>query len=107
VNEHFARRPAWPDSELALPRGLRSRPGPLSYEPEHARVSGYFNLDNGSGKIRGIYLEENAALRPIFERGSRHSRISGSRRSRSTDRGTDHVPSTGRAFRVSSSSRTR
>ena len=67
VNEHFARRPAWPDSELALPRGLRSRPGPLSYEPEHARVSGYFNLDNGSGKIRGIYLEENAALRPIFE----------------------------------------
>jgi hypothetical protein len=67
VNEHFASRPAWPDSELALPMGLRSRTGPLTYGLDHARVSGYFNLDNGSGKIRGVHLEENAALRPIFE----------------------------------------
>ncbi len=31
------------------------------------KVSAYYNLDNGSGKIRGIFLQENKAVRPIFE----------------------------------------
>ena len=35
--------------------------------PEHAKVSAYYNLDNGSGKIRGIYLQGNDMARPIFE----------------------------------------
>ncbi len=35
--------------------------------PEHARLSGYFNLDNGTGKIRGVYLQGNDMVRPIFE----------------------------------------
>ncbi len=35
---------------------------------EHERFAGYFNLDNGSGKIRGINLQGNDALRPIFEK---------------------------------------
>ena len=35
---------------------------------EHEHFSGYFNLDNGSGKIRGINLQDNDAMRPIFER---------------------------------------
>lgn len=34
---------------------------------EHDRLSGYFNVDNGSGKIRGVYLQENDMVRPIFE----------------------------------------
>jgi carboxypeptidase Q len=34
---------------------------------EHAQFCGYFNLDNGSGKIRGVYLQENEAMRPLFE----------------------------------------
>jgi len=34
---------------------------------EQAKVSGYFNLDNGSGKIRGVYLQGNDAARPLFE----------------------------------------
>ncbi|HYL35304.1 MAG TPA: M20/M25/M40 family metallo-hydrolase [Bryobacteraceae bacterium] len=33
----------------------------------HAKLSGYFNLDNGSGKIRGVYLQGNDAMRPLFE----------------------------------------
>ncbi len=33
---------------------------------EKAKLSGYFNLDNGSGRIRGIYLQGNDAMRPIF-----------------------------------------
>lgn len=34
---------------------------------DYDKFSVYFNLDNGSGKIRGIYTEGNAAVRPIFE----------------------------------------
>jgi Zn-dependent M28 family amino/carboxypeptidase len=41
--------------------------GPLTIKPEHAKLSAYFNVDNGTGKIRGIYAQENAAVVPIFE----------------------------------------
>jgi carboxypeptidase Q len=34
---------------------------------DHARLSGYFNVDNGTGKIRGVYLQGNDMMRPIFE----------------------------------------
>ena len=34
---------------------------------EHARLSGYFNVDNGTGQIRGIYRQGNEAVTPIFE----------------------------------------
>src|SRR5678816_2965268 len=36
--------------------------------PDQSKVSAYYNLDNGSGKVRGIFLQENEALRPIFEK---------------------------------------
>ena len=39
---------------------------PITTLPDHERLSVYFNLDNGSGKIRGIYAEGNSAARPIF-----------------------------------------
>ena len=35
--------------------------------PEHAKLAGYFNLDNGAGEIRGAYLQGNEMMRPIFE----------------------------------------
>jgi hypothetical protein len=34
--------------------------------PEHERLAAYFNLDNGGGKIRGVYCEDNFAVMPIF-----------------------------------------
>jgi hypothetical protein len=34
--------------------------------PEHEKISAYYNLDNGSGKIRGVYLQGNQPVRPIF-----------------------------------------
>jgi carboxypeptidase Q len=34
--------------------------------PENARVSAYFNLDNGTGAIRGVYLQGNARARPVL-----------------------------------------
>jgi len=37
------------------------------FKPEQAKVSAYFNLDNGSGKIRGIFAQKNEAVKPIFE----------------------------------------
>lgn len=39
----------------------------MSLTPEHDKFSAYYNLDNGTGKIRGIYLQGADALRPIFE----------------------------------------
>jgi carboxypeptidase Q len=41
---------------------------PTKYElkPDHAKLSSYFNLDNGTGKVRGVYLQGNDAVRPIF-----------------------------------------
>ncbi len=35
--------------------------------PEHDGFAGYFNIDNGTGKIRGIYLQGNEMVRPVFE----------------------------------------
>ena len=36
-------------------------------KPEHAKLSAYFNVDNGSGRIRGVYLQGNESVRPIFD----------------------------------------
>src|SRR5437868_15323069 len=50
-----------------MPTLLHREAEPVSIKPDQARVSAYFNVDNGTGKIRGIYLQENAAVAPIFE----------------------------------------
>jgi carboxypeptidase Q len=42
-------------------------PETMKLLPEHSKISGYFNLDNGTGKIRGVYLQGNDMMRPIFE----------------------------------------
>jgi Zn-dependent M28 family amino/carboxypeptidase len=39
----------------------------MAVKADHARFSGYFNVDNGGGKIRGVYLQGNDMMRPIFE----------------------------------------
>ena len=68
VEEHLATRPDPTDpDELALPRRLRKPTWPIEPKPDHARFSGYFNLDNGGGRIRGVWAQENAAAVPIFE----------------------------------------
>ena len=38
----------------------------MKLSPEQKNVSAYYNLDNGSGKIRGIYLQNNDSAGPIF-----------------------------------------
>jgi carboxypeptidase Q len=38
----------------------------MALKPEHARLSAYYNVDNGTGAIRGIYQQGNDAVAPIF-----------------------------------------
>ena len=40
--------------------------GPLELRPEHAKFSVYFNIDNGTGALRGIYTQGNESVVPIF-----------------------------------------
>jgi Zn-dependent M28 family amino/carboxypeptidase len=39
---------------------------PQSLKPAHKELSAYYNLDNGTGKIRGIYLQGNDQLVNLF-----------------------------------------
>jgi Zn-dependent M28 family amino/carboxypeptidase len=50
----------------AYVRNTFGGPSPDSLKPAHAKFSGYFNVDNGTGKIRGVYLQGNMAVAPIF-----------------------------------------
>lgn len=40
--------------------------GELTKTPEYDKISAYFNLDNGTGKIRGIYCQSNEKVVPLF-----------------------------------------
>jgi hypothetical protein len=42
-------------------------PQTMQLKPDHAALSGYFNVDNGTGAIRGVYLQGNEAVAPIFQ----------------------------------------
>jgi carboxypeptidase Q len=68
VAAHFASRPEPSDpAERDLPEFLRRSPrGPITFKPEWKKLAAYFNLDNGTGKVRGVYCQENAAVVPIF-----------------------------------------
>jgi carboxypeptidase Q len=95
VAEHFGTRGGTPDPrERDLPSFLRRDPtGPVTTKPDHVRLSAYFNVDNGTGKIRGIYAERNAAVAPIFEAWLRplHDLGATTVTLRHTG-GTDHLP---------------
>src|SRR5258708_29892370 len=39
----------------------------MALKPEHAKRAEYFNLDNGTGRIRGVWLQGNLAARPAFK----------------------------------------
>jgi carboxypeptidase Q len=68
VAAHFAGRGALPPGATAdAAPGRRGGPqGPLLLKPDHAKFAGYFNIDNGTGAIRGVYLQGNDAVAPIF-----------------------------------------
>ena len=68
VASHFGSRPPFTDDDRkGDPTVLSRDAGPMVIKPEQAKVTAYFNVDNGTGKIRGVYMQENAAMQPIFD----------------------------------------
>ncbi|HVR95182.1 MAG TPA: M20/M25/M40 family metallo-hydrolase [Thermoanaerobaculia bacterium] len=66
VTEHLATRPVPQDAtEKKVDPFLWK--GPLTRKPGYDKLTAYFNLDGGAGRIRGIFAEGNAAVAPIFE----------------------------------------
>jgi carboxypeptidase Q len=68
ATQHFGSAPlsTAPD-QMQMPEFLRKVAGPLELKPEQKMVSAYFNVDNGTGKARGIYTQGNSAVDGIFE----------------------------------------
>ncbi|MEK6320163.1 MAG: M20/M25/M40 family metallo-hydrolase [Acidobacteriota bacterium] len=69
VAEHFGKRlgpePRFgPGADQTPPQ--QQTPPQFELKPAHEKFAGYFNLDNGTGKIRGIYMQGNEEVRPIF-----------------------------------------
>lgn len=67
VTRHYG---GWPEptdpQQKKLPLSLREPTGPLQRKRGYDTVAAYFNYDNGGGRIRGIYTQENTAVAPIF-----------------------------------------
>src|SRR5207244_4536762 len=67
VQQHFGSRPPMEEPAMkSMPTLLRREAGPVTVKPEQAKIAAYFNVDNGTGKIRGVFMQENAAVAPIF-----------------------------------------
>lgn len=67
-------------------------PGVLTTKPDYEKFSAYFNLDNGTGKIRGVYLQGNEVVRPLFRQWLAPFRdLGASTLSISNTGGTDHL----------------
>jgi Zn-dependent M28 family amino/carboxypeptidase len=74
----------------AAPQG--QLPMALNKKPEYENFSGYFNLDNGTGKIRGVYLQGNESIRSLFRQWLAPFREMGANTlSISNTGGTDHL----------------
>lgn len=62
---------SWEEQGLLGSRGYVKKtfadPADMKLLPAYKKFSSYFNVDNGSGKIRGIYLKGNEAARPLFQ----------------------------------------
>jgi hypothetical protein len=72
--------------------GGRGCPAGYTFKPDHAKFAGYFNIDNGTGVLRGVYLQGNDAVAPIFREWMEPFRSMGMRTLtiRNTG-GTDHL----------------
>lgn len=67
IAQHLAKRPAASDPAVAaLGPYFGADTYPVQTLPGYKELAGYFNVDNGSGKFRGIYAEGNFAVLPIF-----------------------------------------
>ncbi len=95
AKQHFGERQqsaADRNPDPNVPDFLRVATGPMQLKPEQEKISAYFNVDNGTGKIRGIYTQENAAVAPIFQKWFQpFSDLSAGTITMRTTGGTDHL----------------
>jgi len=101
VKEHFGEIVAAPTPQPTPPGAGEGKPvaaptpaprGKLVTKPEYDKFAGYFNLDNGTGKIRGVYLQGNETVRPLFRSWLAPFRDTGAQTlSISNTGGTDHL----------------
>ncbi|HEX6495922.1 MAG TPA: M20/M25/M40 family metallo-hydrolase [Acidobacteriaceae bacterium] len=93
VKDHFGSYPLATDPEsMKMPEFIRKAAGPVETKPEWKTLDVYFNVDNGTGKIRGVYLQGNAAVEPIFRQWIRPLRDLGVSTITMRDTGgTDHL----------------
>jgi hypothetical protein len=81
-----------PSSSTAGAASTRGTGGAINAGPDYEKFSSYFNLDNGTGKIRGVYLQGNEAVRPLFRKWLDPFREMGAATlSASNTGGTDHL----------------
>ncbi len=67
--------------------------GTVAKAADYERLSAYYNLDNGTGKIRGVYLQGNSAVRPFFEAWlAPFADLGAKTLTLSNTGGTDHLP---------------
>jgi carboxypeptidase Q len=67
VAQHLASRPPSSDPEVAAMGAYYADTWPVTPLPGYKELAAYFNIDNGSGKLRGIYAEGNFGVVPIFK----------------------------------------
>ncbi len=67
VKQHFGSfaEPKTPDTS-GLPSFMTNNRGPLTTTHEWETLDAYYNLDNGTGRVRGVYTQENQPIGPIF-----------------------------------------
>ncbi|HLM57284.1 MAG TPA: M20/M25/M40 family metallo-hydrolase [Pyrinomonadaceae bacterium] len=107
VEQHFGRlvtpsptpapTPGPPEAAADKPVSPEPTPAPaqatIVTKPEYERFSVYFNLDNGTGRIRGVYMQGNEAARPLFSRWLAPFADTGAQTlTLSNTGGTDHLP---------------
>jgi Zn-dependent M28 family amino/carboxypeptidase len=66
VRLHFGTFAAPATSDAAGTPGFLGRHGALTTTAEWEKLDAYYNLDNGTGKVRGVYTQGNVAIAPIF-----------------------------------------
>jgi len=67
--------------------------GRLVTKPEYEKFSAYYNLDNGTGRIRGVYMQGNEGVRPLFRQWLQPFNDLGAQTLTLSNTGsTDHVP---------------
>jgi hypothetical protein len=92
VAQHFGKINESKDESFARMVGSGSAAKNFVPGPEYDKLSAYFNLDNGTGKIRGVYLQGNEAVRGLFRQWLQPFREMGAETlSASNTGGTDHL----------------